>query len=89
MKSAEFPRGKYVTPKTTTYLALFRVVRRSSSFTRKISKMNHFSKVEQPFSFKIVSTSPGVTVGEEISDISRDMGDSNILELDHGDSEHS
>ena len=42
---------------------------------RKISKMNPFSKVEQPFSSKIVSTSPGVTVGEEIGDISRAKGD--------------
>ena len=33
------------------------------------------SKVEQSFSFKIVSTSPEVTVGEEIGDIGRAMGD--------------
>ena len=36
--------------------------------------MNPFSKVEQPFSFKVISTSPGVTVGEEICDVSRAMG---------------
>ena len=41
--------------------------------------MNPFSKVEQPFSFKKVSTPPRVTVGEEIGDISRAMGDCSVV----------
>ena len=40
-----------------------------------MSKVNPFSKVEQSFSFKIVLTLPGVTMGEEIGDINRAMGD--------------
>ena len=48
----------------------------SNGLREKNSKMNPFPKVEQLFSFKLVSVSPGVTMGEEIRDIiSRAMGD--------------